>query len=502
MLFSINKIIVFCIYNQKIIKDLFVYCKSGISITWNKLILVTNREPYIHRKIKKEIICKKSIGGVVSALDPLMQIHKGTWIAWGSGNADYLVTNKKMSLKVPPEKPLYKLRRIPLTKTEIENFYHGFSNRVLWPLFHLFIEKMQLKENYWKTYRKVNEKFAQSVLDEIRKGDFIWVHDYHLSLVPFFIKQKKPEAKIAFFWHIPWPPWEIFCTLPWRNELLEGILMSDFVAFHTSSYVSNFINCAKRKSGVKIYAQKKVICFKEHQTKIKHFPLGISYHNYHQLAESPAMLKRTRKLKKLYGNKKLVLGIDRLDYSKGILQRIKAFELFLEENPQYREKVVLVQIASPSRIKIEEYSLMKKEIDEAVGRINGKYRNETWTPVMYFYKEISQNFLLAYYRIADIGLLTPLRDGMNLIAKEFIASNHGNTALILSEFAGASEELIEAIVVNPYDLHAISGAIKTAVEMPLDERQYRFQSMKKKICKHDSEWWYSNFLKEWERIYA
>lgn len=475
---------------------------SGISITKKKLILVTNREPYIHRRIKNDIICKKSIGGVISALDPLMQKHKGTWIAWGSGNADFLVTDSEKTLQVPQENPCYKLKRIPLTKKEIENYYHGFSNRVLWPLFHLFIEKMQPKEIYWEMYRKVNKKFAQNVLNEFHDDNFIWIHDYHLSLVPYLIKQKEPDAKIAFFWHIPWPPWEIFCTLPWRNELLEGILMSDFIAFHTSSYVSNFINCAKRQPGTNIDLRKKIIFLKKHKSKISHYPLGISYDEYNQSANSPALLKKAAKLKKLYGNKKLVLGIDRLDYTKGILHRIKAFELFLEENPKYREKVVLVQIASPSRNKIEEYMAMKKEIDEAVGRINGKYRNETWTPVMYFSKEIQLNSLLAYYRISDIGLLTPLRDGMNLIAKEFIASNNENTVLILSEFAGASEELTEALLVNPYDLHSISNAIKTAVEMPLDEKKSRFQSMKKKVKEHDSEWWYSNFLKEWERTYG
>jgi len=431
-----------------------------------------------------------------------MQKHKGIWIAWGSGNADYLVTDSKKIVKVPPEKPTYELKRIPLKKKEIENYYHGFSNRVLWPLFHLFIERMQPKERYWNEYKKVNKKFAKYVLNEIDKDDFIWVHDYQLSLVPSFIKQKEPEAKIAFFWHIPWPPWEIFCTLPWRNELLEGILSSDFVAFHTASYVSNFINCAYRLAGTKIDTRKKTIYLKEHNTKIKHFPLGVSYSEYNRLANAPGLRKRAAKLKKLYGNKKIILGIDRLDYTKGILHRIKAFELFLEENSKYREKVVLIQIASPSRNKIEEYLTMKKGIDEAVGRINGKYRSETWTPVMYFYKEITQNSLLAYYRVSEIGLLTPLRDGMNLIAKEFIASNNENTVLILSEFAGASEELTEALQVNPYDIHSISGAIKTAVEMPIEEKKYRFESMKKKVKKHDSEWWYSNFLKEWERVYA
>jgi trehalose 6-phosphate synthase/phosphatase len=487
---------------RKIIKESLVNKIRGISIIKRKLVLVSNREPYIHRKLKNEIVCKKSIGGVISALDPLMQKHKGLWVAWGSGNADFLVTNSHKIIKVPPKNPCYELKRIHLTNKEIENYYHGFSNRVLWPLFHLFIEKMQPKEAYWYAYQKVNKKFAQNILNEIEKEDFIWIHDYHLSLVPFFIKQKEPDAKIACFWHIPWPPWEIFCTLPWRDELLTGLLQSDFIGFHTSSYVSNFLNCAERKPGVKVDMKKKVIRYENHTTKIKHFPLGVSFTEYNHTANSSTVLKKAAYLKNLYGDKKLVLGIDRLDYTKGILNRIKAFEVLLDENPKYREKIVLVQIASPSRNKIEEYSSMKKEIDEAVGRINGKYRNETWTPVMYFSKEISLHSLLAYYRISDIGLLTPLRDGMNLIAKEYIATNNENTVLILSEFAGASEELTHALIVNPYDLHSIARAIKNAVDMPSDEIQHRFKAMRQKVKNHDSEWWYRNFLKEWERVYA
>lgn len=492
----------FYLKKKNIIKDLFVYKISGISIIDKKLILVTNREPFIHKRIKKEIYCKKSIGGVISALDPLMQEHKGLWVAWGSGSADYVVTDSNKITKVPPEQPKYELKRVRLTKKEIENYYNGFSNRVLWPLFHLFIEKMKPKQIYWNTYRSVNKKFAKSVINEINKDDLIWIHDYHLSLLPMLIKQKKPKAKIAFFCHIPWPPWEIFCTLPWRNELLDGLLQSDFIGFHTSSYVYNFLNCAKRKPDVKLDMKKKLIFYKNHKTKIGHFPLGVSYKQYQQIANSKSVLKKVNDIKKFYGGKKIVLGIDRLDYTKGILNRIKGFELFLDENPKYREKVVLIQIASPSRDKIKEYLSMKKEIDEAAGRINGKYRSETWTPVMYFSKEVPQSTLLAYYRVSDIGLLTPLRDGMNLIAKEFIASNNENTVLILSEFAGASEELTEAIMVNPFDFYSISEAIKTAVQMPLEEIISRFQSMKEKVKKHDSEWWYTNFLKEWERVYA
>jgi trehalose 6-phosphate synthase/phosphatase len=473
----------------------------GVSIT-KKIIVVSNTEPYSHRKTKKGIVCKKSLGGVVSALDPLMQKHKGLWIAWGSGNADFTVTNSENKLLVPIENPKYTLKRIQLAKKEIENYYHGFSNRVLWPLFHLFIEKMHQKKEYWIAYNKVNKKFAQIVLNEMKTNDLIWIHDYHLSLVPNFIRKEQPDAKIAFFWHIPWPPWEIFESLPQKDVLLKGILDSDFAAFHTSSYVKNFINCAMRRTGTTVDKKRRIVSSKDHKTKIRYFPLGISYKDYHRLANSRDVLKKVAKLKKLFHNKNLILGIDRLDYTKGILDRIKAFEMFLEENPESREKVVLIQIASPSRDKIEEYGIMKKSLDEAVGRINGRFRTETWTPVMYFSREIPQISLLAYYKSADVGLLTPLRDGMNLISKEFIATKDDKGVLILSEFAGAAEELTNAIIVNPYDVNSTARAIKTAINMSAEEKIQRFKSMKEKVKEHDSEWWYTNFLKEWEKIYA
>lgn len=472
------------------------------SILKKRLILVTNREPYSHNRTKKGIIFKKSSGGVVSALDPLMQECKGIWIAWGSGNADFDFCNSENKVLVP-EQPKYTLKRIRLTKNEVAEYYRGFSNRVLWPLFHFFVEKMYLKEEYWNSYCNVNNKFAKAVLEELNpKKDMVWIHDYHLSLVPRFIKNKEPNAKIAFFWHIPWPPWEVFGSLPRRKELLNGLLHSDLLGFHTSSYVQNFIDCAKKIPEIKINRKKKTIKLCNNKTKVKHFPIGISYKHYSKMAQSEDIIRKAIKLKKMHKDKKLILGIDRLDYTKGILDRIKAYDYFLEQNPKFRKKVVLVQIATPSRDNIEEYCAMKKEIDEAVGDINSRFGREDWLPIQYFYRKLPQESLLAYYKAADVGLLTPIRDGMNLIAKEFTAAKDEDGVLILSEFAGASEELKEAILVNPYDLKETAGAIKTAVEMPLWEKIQRFQSMKKKIKKHSAQWWLNTFLDDWEKIYG
>jgi trehalose 6-phosphate synthase len=403
---------------------------------------------------------------------------------------------------VPDENPRYVLKRVKLSEEEVTGYYRGFSNRVLWPLFHLFMEKMHLKERYWQAYYGVNKKFARAVVEEMEENDFIWVHDYHLALLPRFVKEERSDARIAFFWHIPWPPWEVFGTLPRRNEMLTGMLNSDLVGFHTSSYVRNFMGCAMKQPDVKLDLERNIVYNSSQKTKVQHFPLGISYKNYADSAERSHIIQKAVELKKMYKAEHLVLGIDRLDYTKGILHRLKAFEYFLEHNPDARGKVVLVQVASPSRYAIEEYHEMKKEIDETVGRINGRFRSEEWTPVMYFYKKIPQDLLLAYYRAADVGLLSPLRDGMNLIAKEFAASKKEQSVLILSEFAGASEELDEAIIVNPFDIPGTADAIKTAVGMSDEEKKRRFHSIKEKVKTHDSRWWLNSFMNAWEKLYA
>ncbi len=431
-----------------------------------------------------------------------MQKHKGIWIAWGSGSADFMVCDSENRVMVPDNNPKYVLKRIHLSKKEIENYYHGFSNRVLWPLFHLFVEKMDPREEYFHDYFRVNKKFAQSILDEMNDDDLIWIHDYHLTLVPKFIKMEKPNAKIAFFWHIPWPPWEAFGSLPQRNKIIEGLLNSDLIGFHTAHYVKKFMECAEKNPGIKLDEKKSIITSEYNNTKIQHFPLGISYKDFATSALAQIAEKKARRLKKLHKNRNIILGLDRLDYTKGILNRLKAYEYLLDQNPELREKVVLVQIASPSRDNIDEYREMKKEIDEAVGNINGRFGNEEWTPVMYFSRKMTQKSLLAYYKAADISLLTPLRDGMNLIAKEYAASKDDNGVLILSEFAGAAEELQEALLVNPFNIQETANVIKNAVEMPMEEKKHRFQSLKKKVKDHDVEWWLDHFLKEWDKIYV
>jgi len=466
------------------------------------IILVTNREPYIHEKKNNTIHEKRAIGGVVTALDPLMKKNGGTWIAWGSGSADFNISENS-KITVPMDEKKYTLKRIHLTKKEEELYYEGYANRVLWPLFHIFIDKITIDDSFWNMYKKVNHKFAQSIVEEVHEDtDLIWIHDYHLALVPEIIKNEIPTAKIGFFWHIPWPPWEIFGSLPQRDEILTGLLYADIIGFHTKSYVNNFLNCCKRKISTTV--QNNIVQISERQkTKVVSSPLGINYNSYAQYEETnkKAINKKKRKFLDIHQNGTIILGIDRLDYTKGILNRLKAYEYFLEQNIEFRGKVTLIQIATPSRYQIDEYHDMKKNIDETVGRINAKFRSVEWTPVEYFYRRIPQDELIMYYQLSDVALLTPIRDGMNLIAKEYIAARQKPGVLILSEFAGASEELHDAIIVNPYDLTSTAEAIKTAITMPLIEKENRFHELKQIVENHDDAWWLEDFLKKWNERY-
>lgn len=463
-----------------------------------KLILVSNREPYIHEKTKKGIKCKKAVGGLVSALDPAMQSSDGIWVAWGSGSADLMVCDSKGRVEVPCENPNYMLKRVMLSKRETSNYYYGFSNRVLWPISHLFVEKARFKPEYWRTYKKVNAKFAKAVLEEASPRDMIWVHDYHLSLVPRLLGGVDSDAKTAFFWHIPFPPWEVFRTLLWRREILDGLLGSDLIGFHTQPYVKNFMECVEKGLGASVDEQ--IVKLSDHETVVKAFPIGIDYEWFVSHSSSKRIAKRARRLRRGFRAKHIILSVDRLDYTKGILSRLLAYERFLEKYPNFQEKVTFVQIAAPSRTKVEEYRKMKKEIDETLGRISGKFQKADWIPIYYFYRSIPHEQLVAYYRCADIALVTPLIDGMNLVAKEYIAAREEGV-LILSEFAGATEKLEEAVPVNPYDIEKIVKAIKTALEMPLSEKKRRFDALRMKVKRRNIYWWLEKILSEWQRIY-
>jgi len=457
----------------------------------SRLIVVSNREPYIQERSKAgRIISRKAVGGLVSVLDRVVASCNGLWIAWGSGSADFIYGE---TAEVPPGNPKYKLKRIRLSEREVSRYYRGFSNGTIWPLFHLFPERARFIEGDWKYYQKVNLKFATAIVKEAQAGDMVWVHDYHLALVPKFIRELNKDTKIAFFWHIPWVNWDVFNKLPWRAEIFEGLLGSDLIGFHTKSYVEKFMECAEQL-GFSINRKKGIIKYSR-GVSVKAFPIGMDYNIFQKVSDRDAI-----KLKKKMRAEKLILGVDRLDYTKGIVDRLLAFERFLQKYPKFRGKAVLLQIATPSRTKVEEYRKIKKEIDETVGRINGLFQRMDWIPIRYFYRTFPQTQLAVFYRASDVALITPWMDGMNLISKEYIAANEDGV-LILSEFAGAAEELKEAIIVNPHDIEGVADAIKDALEMSSEERKERFKVLSEKVRKTNINWWLNKFLKEWNKTY-
>ncbi len=458
-----------------------------------KLILVSNREPYAHEKTTKGITSVRSSGGLVSALDPVMKACEGIWIASGNKTTDFEVGAR---VQVPPNNPKYTLQRIRLSEDEMGHFYRGFSNRSLWPLFHLFTDRARFKPKYWDAYRKVNIKFANAVLREMKPNDLVWIQDYHFALVPDLIRKKMNNANISFFWHIPWIPFEVFQKLPWSKEFLEGMLGADLIGFHTRNYSENFMECVRKELSVPIEIRKGLVKFESRRVKAKEFPIGIDYNQYASPPKEATEL--AEKLSGINKGKHILLSIDRLDYTKGILERLKTFEKFLEKYPSFRGAIIFMLVVTPSRMKVADYRKMKEDIDRQVGYINSKFQRMDWAPIDYYCRNISQNELLSFYRVADAALITPLKDGMNVISKEYIATSNGGV-LILSKFAGASQQLRGAIQVNPYDVEKTAAAIKFALKMPWPERKRRLNALKRNVRKFDVYWWAKKFFEEWER---
>ncbi|MCC3144613.1 trehalose-6-phosphate synthase [Halanaerobium sp. Z-7514] len=462
-----------------------------------RLVLVSNGEPYKHYYVDDEVKMQKLAGGLTTGLDPMMQDVKGLWIAWGRGEADFEVVDQDNKIRVPDQAG-YTLKRINLSQTEKEGFYYGFSNEVMWPICHTFISKANYEEEYWQSYQKVNQKYAENIKEELKEDDLVWIHDYHLALVPGYLQAKKDPA-VSMFWHIPWPAWEAFRTIPWRKEIIEGLLASDFIAFHTDLFVYNFLSCAK-KIGAEVDFENKIITHQGSETKVKSIPLGIDYQSFAELAHNEDYLKKTEAVKKSYNTEKLIFAVDRLDYTKGIEERLNAVDKFFAKYPEYIGEVTIVQRVAPSRTEVEEYQQMKERIDKKIAEINGKYQKDDWTPIKYFYGSVPQEELLPYYKAADVGLITASIDGMNLVAKEYLAVQD-NGVLILSEFAGAAQYLDSAIKVNPYHREELADGIYQALEMDEAEKKKRLKSAKEDLSYYDINWWRDHFLENWLDCY-
>lgn len=470
----------------------------------NKTIIVSNRLPLNITLTNGDAQAEPSVGGLATGMRSVHAEGNGIWIGW-TGISEGAV-NEEQQAKIDEALAKEKCVGVGLTEKEIENFYYGFSNKALWPLFHYFPEYTEFELAQWNAYRDVNRKFAEIVIANANPNDTIWIHDYQLLLLPQMIREKMPDVTIGFFLHIPYPSYEMFRVFPWRNELLEGMLGANLIGFHTYDYVRHFLSSVARLKGLE--TKFNTIHYKNRFVKVDSFPMGIDYNRFHSAAMSHKALPESQKtelLRKLtehsfkYNETKLVLSIDRMDYTKGIPNRLLAFEYFLDKYHEYHDKVRLVMLAVPSRTDVPQYQALKRETDELVGRINGRFATVNWTPVWYFYRAMPFDDLIDLYSSAHIALITPLRDGMNLVAKEYVASRtKPDGVLILSEMAGAAKELHEALLINPHNFEQLADTLKEALEMPEQEQRTRMASLQKRVSRYNVEKWSSEFLKALE----
>ena len=464
-----------------------------------RLIIVSNRLPVSVEKRAGTVAVKPSVGGLATGLGAFHLKHESLWVGWAEVAVSRLDSEERDRIRDELAEK-YRCTPVFLTVADVRDFYTGFSNGTLWPLFHNFLRYAEFDARSWAAYERVNRKFCDAVLEVARPGDTIWVQDYQLMLLPRMLREKLPDARIAFFLHIPFPSFETFRILPWRRQILEGLLGSDLIGFHTYDYVSAFLGCVRRILGVEEQHGRMVVD-EQRLVTADAFPMGIDYERYRQGAASPKGRGRAEGIRAGEGGRKVILSIDRLDYTKGIPERLRAYAEFLERHPEWRKRVSLICVAVPSRTRVEEYRILKEEVERLVGSINGKHGTIDWAPVRYLYQSLPFQTLCGMYGAADVAFVTPLRDGMNLIAKEYVAAR-GDTGgvLVLSEMAGAARELSDALQVNPYDLEAMVDSLDQALGMPSDEQLKRMSSMQRRVSRYTVSRWAEEFLDSVEHV--
>ena len=464
------------------------------------IFVLSNGEPYQNTKVKNEIGWVVPVGGVVTAINPIMEACGGMWIAHGSGPADKEVADAEGKVRVPHDEPKYTLKRIWLSAKEIKGYYNGFSNEALWPLCHMAHVRPEFRKEDWAEYRKVNGLFAKALLDEIRhiERPIVLVQDYHLALVPAMIKKSRPDAQIAIFWHIPWPSAAQFSICPWRKEVLEGMLGADLVGFHTRQYCNNFMDTVGNEIESRIDYEHFSVFREEHRTFVKPFPVSIAFPGPAERPEEPSrkILERLQ-----VSTPHLVLGVDRLDYIKGIPERFRGLEFLLDAHPEYREKVTLLQVAPPTRESVEKYTEYRELVRKEASRINEKFATRDWKPIVLEEKSYSHAELRQLYQVADVCIVTSLHDGMNLVAKEFTAA-HGDESgvLILSQFTGASRDMKGALIVNPYSAEETSAALHCALTMQKAEQHRRMKTMRTSVRDYNIYRWSAELIKELSQL--
>jgi alpha,alpha-trehalose-phosphate synthase [UDP-forming] len=475
----------------------------------SSIFVVSNREPYMHVRQGREVKCVVPPSGLVTAIEPILQACDGVWVASGSGNADAMVVDNFNRIRVPPDDPRYTLRRVWLTEEEEAQYYDGFANEGLWPLCHIAHTRPIFRAADWDCYQRVNARFANALLEEMEGSTdpIVFMQDYHFALLPRLVKAVRPDARVAIFWHIPWPNPEAFGICPWQNELLDGLLGADLIGFHIPLHCSNFLASVDRALEARTDREHMTVLRNGHQTTVSPYPISVAFDgplpDLEDLTaaevemEDEELAYARDELLKEFGvrAKTLLLGVDRMDYTKGIIERLNAIENLLEEHPWYRERVTMVQIAAPSRTRIASYADLGRNVEETVERINRRFQTGHWKPVVLIDRQASHEEVNRWYRIADVCLVTSLHDGMNLVAKEYVAAREDERGvLVLSKFTGAAVELKDALVVNPYDIEGVAEAIHHALEMSRDEGRQRMRRMRRQVMEHNIYRWAANVL--------
>ena len=470
------------------------------------LLVVANREPYEHVRVGGQIQCRIPASGLVTAVEPILRACSGTWVAHGSGDADHETADAQGKLKVPPESPFYTLKRVWLTKEEEDGYYYGFANEGLWPLCHTAHTRPLFRAGDWTQYRRVNEKFAESVLEELEGtgNPCVLIQDYHFALLPRLIKAKRPDARVALFWHIPWPNPEAFGICPQARELLDGMLGADILGFHIQFHCNNFLDTVDRLVECRIDWERFAVNRGGRNTLVKPFPISIA------MDEGGASLSKITEPTVVRENlcnelgvtaQYLGIGVDRIDYTKGIGERFLAVERFLEKHPEFQGKFTFVEIGAPSRTLIQRYHALGAELDSEADRINRRFQTRTWKPIVYLKRHHSHSEIGPFYQASDLCMVTSLHDGMNLVAKEFVAARTDcQGVLILSHFTGASRELRDAVLINPYDIDQTAEAILFALTMGKDEQRARMERMRSTIRENNVYLWAANLVSELARI--
>lgn len=464
-------------------------------------VVVSNREPYEHVFQKGKVICQRSAGGLVTALDPVMQACHGLWIAASSGDADHKVTDSCGKVMVPETNPSYTLKRLWLNKQEEEQYYYGYSNEALWPLCHMAFQRPEFRQEDWDCYVEVNRKFARAILEEIgdRKA-FVWIQDYHLCLLPKMLKEMAPNQLIlAHFWHIPWPNYEAFRICPQRREILDGLLSNDLLGFHIRYHCNNFLDVIDREIESKIDREKFSVVRGEQETIIRPYPISIDFQGIDESVNSPEVVNAQHRLIEEFGlaGKKVILGIDRMDYTKGIPERILAIDRMLQKYPELKGKIIFLQKGVLSRLHLSQYKNLNDRVQASVEEINWKHSVDEWKPVTLVKRHMTQDEILALYRLCDVCVVSSLHDGMNLVAKEFVAArNDEDGCLVLSQFTGSARELPDAIMINPYDQEEFSNGVYKALTMNEAERKKRMVKMRAVIQNNNIYRWAAKVISE------